>query len=147
VSALVAVSVVAGFLALGSPQEERRRRLDEVRVTDLMGLRNEVAGHFDRTGRLPASLSAIERPAPRARALVDPATAEPYEYVAIDDSSFRLCATFDHETEAEAARFAYLPWAHRAGRQCYRFRIGRLAGPDPGRELVPLPEDAPVPPR
>lgn len=146
VSAAVAIAVVAGFLALGSPQEERRRRLDDVRVDDLRALGNAVAESFDRTGALPATLAALEPVAPRTFPLGDPATGVPYEYAAIDDSSFRLCATFDHATEAEAARFAYLPWAHQAGRQCYRFRIGRLTTPGERGELAPLPEAVPVAP-
>ena len=151
VSTAVAIAVVAGFLALGSPQDERRRRLDDVRASDLRALANAVAEHFELTGALPASIALLEPRTPRVRAFADPATGAPYEYAALGDSSFRLCATFDHATEAEAkaeaARFPDVPWAHRAGRHCYRFRIGHLAVPDHGREFVPVPEDASAPPR
>ena len=143
VTVAVVVAVVFGLLALGSPQDERRRKLDDVRQSDLMALRAAVADHFERTGALPASLAALEAPSP----LVDPAAA-PYEYEVLDDSTFRLCATFDYATEGDPARFQFDPWAHRAGRQCYRFRIGRVtATPELRRELVPLAEDEPAPTR
>ena len=147
VSAVVAAAVVAGFLVLGSPRDERGRRLDEVRVSDLMGLRSAVAGHFDRTGRLPASLAALDPGVPKPYATADPAGGGPYGYAVVDDSTFELCATFDHEREAEEARFTYDPWFHGPGRQCYRFRIGRVDGREPRRDLLPLREDEPAPPR
>ena len=138
VTVAVVVAVVFGLLALGSPQDERRRKLDDVRQANLQVLRGAVADHFHRTGALPATLAVLEAPYP----LVDPAAA-PYEYAVLDDSTFRLCATFDYPTEDEPARFEFDPWAHRAGRQCYRFRIGRVMTPELRRELVPLAEDEP----
>jgi len=144
VTVAVVVAVVFGLLALGSPQDERRRKLDDVRQSDLMAVRGAVADHFDRTGALPVALDALESRAPRGFSLVDPVGAVPYQYAVLDDSTFRLCATFDYPTEGDPARFEYDPWAHRAGRQCYRFRIGRVMTPELRRELVPLAEDEPA---
>jgi hypothetical protein len=138
VTVAVTVAVVAGLRVLGSPEDERRRKLDDVRQSDLMALRGAVAEHFDRTGRLPRSLEALETRDDREVALADPGGAPPYEYEVLGDSTFRLCATFDYETEVDEARFAYDPWAHRAGRQCYRFRIGRVGMER--RNLVPVAE-------
>ena len=147
VSAAVVLAVVAGFLALGTPQDERRRRLDEVRVDDLRALSSAVAAHFDRTGALPATLAALHLPARKPDALADPAGRGPYGYAALDDSSFELCATFDEESRVDPARFAYDPWFHGAGPECFRFRIGRDVAPGQRRELVPLREAAPSAPR
>ena len=123
VSAVVAVAVVAGFLALGTPGTERERRLDDTRLEDLRAVRSRVVGHFRRTGVLPPTLAAVDSLLPRGSVLVDPARGDPYEYEVVDDSTFRLCATFDHPTEDEPARMAYDAWAHGSGRTCYRFRI------------------------
>lgn len=147
VSAAVAASVIAGFLALGTPQDERRRRLDEVRVDDLRALSSAVAAHFDRTGALPGTLAALDLRARKPDALADPAGRGPYGYAALDDSSFEICATFDEESPVDPARLAYDPWFHGAGLECFRFRIGRVAAPDARRELVPLREAKPAPPR
>ncbi|MEO6462132.1 MAG: hypothetical protein ABIP29_03570 [Candidatus Eisenbacteria bacterium] len=147
VTAAVAVAMVAGFLALGSPQDERRRRLDEVRVHDLMALRSAVAGHFERTGTLPPALAALDPRPSKPSATDDPAGRGPYGYAVLTDSSFQLCATFDEASRAEAGRFAYDPWFHAAGPQCYRFRIGRVDGREPRLDLLPLREDEPGPPR
>jgi len=142
VTVAVVVAVVFGLLALGSPQDERRRKLDDTRQANLLTLSAAVSAHFDRTGALPASLEELKALFP----IVDPAAA-PYEYEVLDDSTFRLCATFDYPTEGDPARFEYDPWVHRAGRQCYRFRIGRMILSEFPRNLVPLAEDEPAPTR
>jgi hypothetical protein len=145
VSVAVGLAVAAGLFLLGSPVEERERKLDEARLADLRVLRDAVADHFDRTGTLPASLAALASPDRHPLPLQEPGGRGLYEYEALGDRSFRLCATFDHVSEAEAARPDFDPWTHRAGRQCYRFDLGRVATPERGRELLPLAEDEPAP--
>jgi hypothetical protein len=53
---------------------------------------------------------------PAFRSTIDPSTAEPYSYRAIDGSSYEMCATF----EADNREDAYSPpfWKHAAGRKC-----------------------------
>ena len=136
VSAVVAIAVVVGFLALGTPATERERRLDDTRLEDLRALSSRVVGHHRRTGSLPATLAAVVLP--RGSVVVDPARGDPYEYEVVDDSTFRLCATFDHPTEDDPARMAYDAWAHGAGRTCYRFRITDLPEHPVGFEPEPL---------
>ena len=148
VSVVVAIAVVAGFLALGTPRSERGRRLDDARLEDLRAASARVSGHFARTGALPSSLAEADAALPGATPLADPETRAPYAYEVLGDSTFRLCATFDHPTEDDRARMAYDPWAHAAGRSCFRFRVGRgTATPDVPVALEPLPELAPEAPR
>ncbi len=146
VSTAVLLAVIAGFLALGTPQDERRRRLDEVRVDDLRALSSALAAHFDRTGALPTTLAALDLRARKPSASFDPAGRGAFGYAALDDSSFQVCATFDEESRVDPARFAYDPWFHGAGPECFRFRVGRVVAPDARRELVPLREAEPAPP-
>jgi hypothetical protein len=61
VSLVVLAAIVAGMVMLGSPSDERARRLDERRVSDLAGIRNAVNFFSDRNGRLPASLDELSR--------------------------------------------------------------------------------------
>jgi hypothetical protein len=146
VTVVVAGAVVAGLLVLGPPETERRRRIDDVRIQDLMALRGAVDESFARDGRLPASLAELAARSPHAVRINEPAENRPYGYEAIDDSTFRLCATFGGATKDQAPGFGSADWPHRAGRQCYRFRIGETEGPGPRWRSVPIveePEDSP----
>jgi hypothetical protein len=139
VSTVVAIAVAWGMWLVGTPAEERDRRLDERRLEDLRTLRQLVHAHHEATGRLPLGLEdlvdARGRPVER---IDDPAGRGAYDYEAVDSTSFRLCATFDFATPDEPARNRLDPWAHGAGRQCFRFRLGQVEG---GRK-----DDAPLEP-
>ena len=140
-SAVVAVAVVAGFLALGTPRDERKRRLDEARVEDLMAIRSAVIEHYDQTGSLPRSLDVLPRRGPKPVGLVDPESGEPYEYKVDDDSTFFLCATFDYASEENTpGRPTFDPWVHGEGYDCYLFRLGRVTR----RDLDPVRRDEPA---
>ena len=119
----VAVAVVAGLLVAGDPSEERERKLDEVRVDALRGLRSAIDDYRRRNGTLPHDLAGLTPPGGPPVLAHDPVRGETYGYAVIDDSTFEVCATFDQASEVDPARMAYDPWAHGAGRRCYRFRI------------------------
>lgn len=141
VSVVVAGAVAAGLLVLGAPETERRRRIDDVRIQDLVALRGAVGESFARDGRLPASLAELAARSPYALRINEPGESRPYGYEAIDDSTFRLCATFDGATKDQAPNFGSADWPHRAGRQCYRCRIGETEGPGPRGRSVPIVEE------
>ncbi len=142
VTLVVVAAVGVAFLVLGTPGDERLRRLDEARIVDLMALRGAAAEHFAREGRLPESLDQLARRSPRAVRTTEPGRGRLYGYEALDDSSFRLCATFDFATPNEPTRPGLATWAHRAGRQCFRFRIGQNEAAGPGGDLLPVLEEA-----
>ena len=128
VIAVVVAAVVAGFLALGTPQDERERRLDQVRVADLEALRSAIVAHCRREGALPDSLEQLARRSPLPVRMTDPVGGRLYGYGVIDSTTYRLCAVFDFPTPEEGdARFASRSWAHGAGRQCFRLRVTRPA--------------------
>ena len=71
--AAVAMSVVYGLTRVGSPSDERERRLDERRVEDLRGgIARAVDLHWTRRGSLPASLHELSDATVRDVALNDP---------------------------------------------------------------------------
>ena len=125
VGIVVVAAVVAGLLVVGSPVDERARRLDEQRVRELQELRTAVELHFRRDGVLPDSLEQVVRRSPLPVRLTEPEGGRLYGYEVIDSTSYRLCATFSFPTPTgEASRYSYeKEWAHGAGRQCYRFRV------------------------
>ena len=147
VTAVVVAAVAAAFLYTGSPQDARARRLDEARVTDLAALRTAIDQYRERTGALPDSLEQVARSSPLPVRMTDPVGGRLYEYERIDARTFRLCAIFDFPTSEDDARARLEPWAHGAGRQCFRFRQRKDGRPMPGVEYDPLLEGAADSPR
>jgi len=121
VTTAVITSIVAAALVLGSPEQQRQRRLDECRVRDLSTIANSINLYVGAHGALPADLSALgKEPGPR-RAPSDPGTGSPYEYEVLGSESYRLCAVFttasaDAETTPYPEREG---WSHGMGKQCF----------------------------
>ncbi len=133
VSLVVAAAVVFGFLALGTPGDERSRALDRKRVDDLrdlaQGIRNQYDDPRDRL-ELPVSLDTFLSRGLRKQRYVDPVTARPYEYRKLAPDTFALCATFDLEVRERDLEAWQEKWGHPAGRACFTFRL-RDSGMDP----------------
>src|SRR5688572_3877367 len=116
VTVAVAAAVVAGIYVLGSPVEERARRLDERRVQDLSGIAQAVDLYWTRESRLPASLDQLRSDSGATITLADPS---PYDYRHLEDGKYELCASFEGDSR-DSNRFDNGFWTHRAGRQCFQ---------------------------
>ncbi len=120
---LILAVIVSGFLLIGTPSHQRDLRMDERRVNDLMMLQNEVLYYFERNGNLPQNIDMLQITAP-----VDPDTGKYYEYIIVDEHSFRLCAHFATDNQAKTpfvnqqVRY-YDPymqdWSHTSGQYCF----------------------------
>ena len=126
VGAAVAVvaAVIAGMVALGSPADQRARRLDQARLDDLRSLANGIEHEWGQNRALPRSLD--ELPAGFGQRRRDPATGEPYEYAVLAENRYRLCATFDRDDTEDVERpwtgldhVTATIWNHGSGRYCY----------------------------
>jgi hypothetical protein len=116
----VTAAVVAGIFVLGSPAEERSRRLDERRVQDLSGIARAVDLYWTRNNAsFPASLETLRNDTGARISITDPGTDAPYEFRRLEGSEYELCAVFEGES-AESARGVEVFWSHRAGRQCFK---------------------------
>ena len=150
--ATVVAAVVFGLALLGSPAEERERRIDDRRVTDLHGIAAAADLYRTRHGRLPASLDDLAAEPGFRISTRDPTSSEMYGYRALDDGRYEVCATFATDsggptrsasiiqrscqgchgpgspvaTRADDPAAAHLGfrdlWAHGSGRQCFRMR-------------------------
>ena len=119
VTVAVAAAVVAGVYLLGSPVEERARRLDERRVQDLSGIAQAVDLYWTRESRLPASLEQLRTDTGAGITVADPSTGAPYDYRQLEDEKYELCASFEGDSR-DSNRFDNGFWTHRAGRQCFQ---------------------------
>lgn len=125
------MSVVAGFLLVGSPVAERLRQFDDRRVSDLQSLQWEVVNFWQAKEQLPGSLEALRDDIRGFIPPRDPETGQTYEYRIFTPLSFELCAAFrmDSENEGGAVRAVPIPrgpygeavesFAHGAGRTCF----------------------------
>jgi hypothetical protein len=124
-SIAVLAAVVAGFLALGSPGDERLRQLDQRRIEDLRDIANAVQLYYDPAhGRgLPDSLGTSEVLRYLNRGMQDPVTRAPYGYRVLGPKSFELCATFQTAAGDSETYDVDRMWGHPAGRACFEFDV------------------------
>ncbi len=116
---MVVVSIIAGVLVVGSPNEGRREQLDAERIADLTGIVTAIDSFWIRNERLPASLAELADD-PRVHVnTVDPDLGESYHYELLPEDTYRLCAEFDRESPAPAGRTAVDFWSHGVGRRCF----------------------------
>lgn len=128
---LAVVAVVWGMFFAGTPLSQRERRIDEVRVSHLRTIQQEIHNiAYEGTDRyndgrpftelpnpLPATLDeVVDRAQYQRPEILDPVTNEPYGYE-VDGTDFRLCATFDTVRDREFDIF----WNHPAGEHCFDF--------------------------
>ena len=116
---VIAVLVVlgalgGGFYLVGPPAEERVRRLDTRRQTDLQRLRLAADLYWTRNRRLPATLDELHKEAGTDIYSRDPESGRPYEYVVKGSDTYELCAEFARDSELRVDF-----WSHGVGRHCY----------------------------
>lgn len=103
VSIGVAVAVVAaiasGFFIMGTPGQVRLYRLDTQKVSDLQNIQYQVVNFWQQKQRLPENLTELADPLSGWTNPVDAQTGKPYEYQKTADMAFRLCATFNADSQ------------------------------------------------
>jgi len=109
-SATAVVAAVAfGLVLLGSPAQERERRIDGRRVADLHGIAAASNLYWSRHSRLPASLDDLTAAPGLTINTRDPVSSETYGYEALDSLRYEVCATFDGESRSGAGEPAAVP--------------------------------------
>ena len=137
---LVFLSIALGFIVIGSPADQRARREDMQRVSDLQGIQWQIVNYWQQKQVLPANLSDLNDSISGYKAPADPKTGEAYEYRRSGGLSFSICATFGRESLlARSTRPGfYVPemsmrtpdvWEHKAGRTCFEKSIDPLLYP------------------
>lgn len=128
---IVIVTVIVGFFIVGSPKEERLRRLDQQRVEHLQFLQSEILNYWINKERLPTDLSDLQDDIRGLAIPTDPETDTEYVYKKMSELTFSLCATFERPSlESDvgvgktrpAEPFGYgiqQNWQHEAGLTCF----------------------------
>jgi hypothetical protein len=147
IGALAIMTIVAGFLIIGSPSHIRDLRMDQQRVSDLQSIQYSITDYWQQKRHLPDTLAELNDPLTGMTVPSDPITGEAYEYTAESNTSFVLCATFTADSVDTKGRGGY-PYAsdvsypsgildssfdHGTGRTCYT----RTIDPDKYPPLSP----------
>lgn len=112
-AAVVAAAVFAGLWVVGGPETARLERFDTERRSDLRRIQSVLS----REKALPRSLESLGESL-SVDERVDPATAEPYVYRVLSDSTYELCATFALPSDA-LGRPSETIGRYDAGRHCF----------------------------
>lgn len=110
--------LVAGLWLGGSPAQERARRLDAARVSDLQNISNAIDQYYNTNDALPPDLVTLTRSRETyfVSSIADPESGTPYEYVVRDTDTYELCASFTTDNREDAAvkpREPYPTWESR----------------------------------
>ncbi len=117
VSVIVLVSIIAGFIIIGSPAKQRMLRDDMDRVNDLTSIQWNILNHYQTTGDMPGTLNDLKDQLYDQSyfddTYTDPKTGEAYEYRPLTSTTtlslpFELCATFELESQDLAGRGDYV---------------------------------------
>lgn len=114
----VVLAVILGFVGIGSPSHGLGLNYDNQRTSDLYWLANSVRQDYTSQKRLPSSLAAID---PRSTHVRDP-QGKLYTYIPGTGANYKLCATFDTDTNSNRRDF----WRHGQGMWCYRMDATRF---------------------
>jgi hypothetical protein len=126
VSVVVVVAVIAGFMVTGTPDEARRRSLDQRRIEHLQAIQRAVDAYYHDERRLPASLDSLRDRDESGLVLVDPVIRRPYGYRVISEREYELCATYEFAYGDEGDSYPGRAWHHPAGAHCHRKKAPRL---------------------
>jgi hypothetical protein len=130
-SVVIVGAIVASFLIVGSPSQQRATRMDEQRLWDLKSIQNEVLNYWIEKEELPATLEDLENAFTGFQPPVDPNSDKPYTYTVTSELEFEVCATFETEVTQDGNKNAYpiMPygyrdassdvWTHGIGTTCF----------------------------
>jgi len=150
-SFVVLASIITGFFIIGTPAEQRQRRFDEQRAANLQTLQDQIINYWTRKEVLPQNLNELEDSVSGFIVPTDPGSDLAYEYIVIDELSFKLCATFKTSTEdfnstSQISKYSYpynppqQRWKHEAERTCFT----RTIDPELYKNNIQLKEPIPV---
>jgi len=136
---LVLISIVLGFVVIGSPADQRAYRLDNQRISDLQGIQWQIVNYWQQKGVMPENFEDFNDSLKNTNLPVDPETGEDYTYNRKSNLSFDLCAEFRRDSahmtpisysmmgpRYEAYDMMMLEgenWQHPAGMHCFERSI------------------------
>lgn len=120
---VVVAAVIAGIYVIGSPAEQRLRRMDETRTQDLIATTYALDAYWRRNQQLPASLDELlqDRDASAILAGIDVQSTQ--EYMPRGPATYELCAVFNRPSSESRAEPGGVFWSHGEGRECFVLEV------------------------
>lgn len=130
-SVVIVGAIVASFLIVGSPSQQRATRMDEQRVWNLQSIQSEVLNYWIEKEELPTTLQDLENPFTGFQIPVDPNSGESYTFTVKGDLEFEVCATFETVVTGDQNKNVYPVmmygyrdaasdiWTHGIGTTCF----------------------------
>jgi len=119
--------VLYGLILVGTPAQQRLLQFDERRVSDLQQITFAIDAYWDRNKKLPESLEDLRDPRYYLQSIADPKTGDPYEYHALSETGYELCAAFEVDSsqiqEEFPKPFSAELWDHGVGRTCFPLEV------------------------
>jgi len=131
-SSVITLCVIAGFMIIGTPSQQRARRFDNQRTSDLQMLQSEIVNYWTQKQKLPVALTDLQDSISGFTVPVDPETKNSYQYKATEPLTFSLCATFVLQSDkySNVNQNMYAPygqyqqnWSHGAEETCFERTI------------------------
>ncbi|HUF66984.1 MAG TPA: hypothetical protein VMM17_13495 [Gemmatimonadaceae bacterium] len=121
--AVVAIAIIAGLYVLGSPAEQRLRRMDEVRTQELIATSYALDAYWRRNQQLPASLDELlqDRDASAILAGIDVIATQGYK--PRGPATYELCASFNRPSSEPGEVPGGPFWSHGEGTQCFVLEV------------------------
>lgn len=148
-SIILLITIIAGFFIMGTPSEQRARRFDETRISDLQTLQYQVIEYWIAKDSLPENLSLLKNDITGFNPPTDPKTQDIYEYSTTGELSFELCANFETDqstdTKSRIGEKIWYPnmesdnWNHGVGKTCFDRTIDPELYKDRKPALKPIP--------
>jgi hypothetical protein len=121
-AALVAGLAVAASIWLNPPSENRARAMDSQRLWQLSRIESAISNHYRLHQKLPANLGELtaDKSDLAHGNLRDPGTGQMFEYEAVSERGYRLCAVFERGVDNEPRLYVR---RHKAGRDCFEQKV------------------------
>lgn len=123
--AVVLLTIIAGFFIMGSPMQVRLYRFDEQKVSDLQNIQWQVVNYWQQKQVLPNNMAELEDPISGWMVPTDPQGQE-YRYEKTGDLAFKLCATFNADSQTPQESMAIRAYGtlegnfqHGSGEHCF----------------------------
>ena len=130
---VIAATVIAAILVMGTPGTQRERAMDARRIADLSRIEQVVEAYHHEHGTLPTSLAALAARPGMGLATTDPESGLAYTYRAESSTAYMLCANFstDSSQQGDGGRWGGVRWndpnwVHGRGKTCFRRQVDKL---------------------
>lgn len=118
-------TIITGFFFIGSPSEQRLRKLDNQKIQSIENIRAVLDQYYLTNKKLPQDLTELNSLKYNGANFVDQQTQKNFGYKAIDDTNYQLCATFNLSNYSWDYRKKYnrtvqsSDYSHPSGDYCY----------------------------